>query len=442
MFSGLTPVLLLILLCLPRVPMEASPLPFSEPLSQRRQGPTPKDILPFRQTRLPRVVHSLPTPAEHGAPAAIQVYLDRYGSDAYRPWLESVWRRSTPFRGFIRRQVEEKNLPWELTFLPAVESAFRIRAVSPSSAVGLWQFMLNSIGPYDMTIDRWRDDRRDFWRSTQGALEKLKYNYSVLGDWYLALAAYNCGLGRVTRTIKSSGIDDFWELREKNLLPRETQEYVPRFLAMAHILGYPKRRGLPLSWEPLDWTQIPLEQTVDLRILAREAGISYPLLKEAHAELHYPITPPAEADYALKVPASHADAVREVLERRSTRLLRYYIHRIGSGDTLYALAKHYGVSVKMLEETNPRLNASFLRVGDEVLVPALKEVEPFRADEEEEALTFTGVHTVVQGETLWALSRRYNVSPEALARSNGLNLEDILKIGSRLQVPKPSWGGM
>lgn len=155
-----------------------------------------------------------------------------------------------PFLGFIRRRLEEKALPWELAFLPAVESAFRTRAVSPSAAVGLWQFMMNSIGPYDMAVDRWRDDRRDFWRATEGALEKLKYNYSVLGDWYLALAAYNCGLGRVTRTIESTGIKDYWELRTKGLLPRETRDYVPRFLAVAHLLGHPGRLRLPLSWEP------------------------------------------------------------------------------------------------------------------------------------------------------------------------------------------------
>ena len=435
MIKRSAPVLLLILLCLPPSPAEGTPLPFPRALPRRNRDLSPQGIPPFRQTHLPPAVHSLPAPTEHGAPGAIQLYLDRYGSDEYRPWLEDVWRRSLPFRWFIRRQIEEKNLPWELAFLPAVESAFQTRAVSSSAAVGLWQFMLNSIGPYDMIVDRWRDDRRDFWLSTLGALEKLKYNYSVLGDWYLALAAYNCGLGRVTRTIEGSGIADYWELRARELLPRETLEYVPRFLAMAHLLGYPGRRGLPLSWEPTVWTRIPLNQTVDLRILAQKAGIPYSLLKEAHTELHYPITPPGEDKYALKIPASHADAVREVLGNRSNRLLRYYVHRIGSGETFYALARHYGVSVKILEEANPRLKPTLLRVGDEVLIPALKEVEPYRA-EEEETLVFTGVHRVKKGETLWALSRLYGVSPETLARNNGLKMEDILKAGSRLQVPE------
>lgn len=115
-------------------------------------------------------------------------------------------------------------------------------------------------------------------------------------------------------------------------------------------------------------------------------------------------------------------------------MVRYYIHRIGSGDTFYALAAHYDVSVEMIEGANPRLNPTLLRVGDEVLIPALKEVEPYRPSKTEDVV-FTDVYTVQKGDSLWGLSRKYGVSPESLARNNGLELDGVLREGVLLQVP-------
>lgn len=268
------------------------------PLADNAPPPGTAEILyhkafDHRNIRPPRL-HTLPRPFEYGAPEAIAAEISRFSSDAYRPWLEGVRERSLAYMGFIRTSLEEMGLPWELAYLPAVESAFQVRAVSSSAAAGLWQFMLNSISPYEMTVDAWRDDRRDFWLSTRGALQKLAYNYSVLGDWYLALAAYNCGLGRIQRTIASTGISDYWELRAKGHLPRETASYLPRFLAAAHLLGYPAEAGLALQWEkPVLWERIPLTHPVDLRLLAQSASMDYGLLKYANSELRYPVTPPA-----------------------------------------------------------------------------------------------------------------------------------------------------
>jgi len=382
---------------------------------------------------LPRV-HSLPPPEDFGAPEAVNRYLELFSSPEYRPWREGVWARSRPYEGYIRSQTEELGLPWELGFLPAVESAFRPRALSLSGAAGLWQFMMNSIGPYKMTVDSWRDDRRDFWLSTRGALEKLAYNYRILGDWYLALGAYNCGLNRMTRIIESAGTRDFWELRAKGLLPRETAEYVPRFLAAAHLFGYPREAGLPLSWDPpIQWVRIPLDQAVDLRILARNIDLPYALLSEYNSELRYPITPPGNDNYQLKVPSEYADSVRKALEG-ADGLLRYYIHRIGSGDTFSALARHYGVSVAMIQQTNPTLNPTSLRIGEEVFIPALKEVPPYRG-KDAGTVVFSDVYKVQPGDSLWSLSRRYGVSPETLAHNNGLDINGVLPAGAMIQVP-------
>ena len=397
------------------------------------EGQTPLTPPQTLNHPLPRV-HTLMLPEGSAALKAVEKYLDLFTSPEYRPWLEGVWERSLPYQGFIRKQTEELALPWELGFLPAVESAFRSRALSLSGAAGLWQFMMNSIGPYGMTVDSWRDDRRDFWLSTRGALEKLAYNYRILGDWYLALGAYNCGLNRMIRIIDGAGVRDFWELRARGLLPRETAEYVPRFLAAAHLFGYPRDAGLSLSWDnPVEWVRIPLDQAIDLRILAGNISLPYPLLREYNSELRYPITPPGNAEYQLKVPSEYADSVRKALEG-ADGLLRYYIHRIGTGDTFSALARHYGVSVAMIQQTNPALNPTSLRIGEEVFIPALKEVDPYRG-EETDAVVFSGVYKVQPGDSLWSLSRRYGVSPETLAHNNGLDINGVLPAGAMIQVP-------
>jgi membrane-bound lytic murein transglycosylase D len=332
--------------------------------------------------------------------------------------------------------VEERELPWELAYLPAVESAFQIHAVSSSGAAGLWQFMTNSIGPYGMIVDEWRDDRRDFVKATAGALQKLADNYRVLGDWFLALAAYNCGLGRVQRTLAQSGLSTYWELCEGNLLPAQTIHFVPRLLALSRLLGYPGRRGLELDWTPpLEWARIPLNRGVDLRLLAGASGVPYEVLLAGNASLRYGISP---QEYELKVPAEFSDVVTRVLSESQNELLRFYLYRIKPGDTLYGLSRHYEVPLSLIERHNPQLRAELLRVGETVIIPALKEKEPYPGRSVQTAAPradWTGVYRVAPGDTLWGIARRFSLGVQELAGNNGLDPEGLLLAGTVLQVP-------
>ena len=396
---------------------------------QRNINPLP---LPSRQNISGPAVHSMNPPENEKT----DHYFDLFLSEEYREWLEGIYMRSRTYITFIQKTAEEHQIPYEIAYLPAVESAFRSRAVSPSGAVGLWQFMKNSIDPWNIEIDQWRDDRRDFVKSTRGAVQKLKYNHSVLGDWYLALAAYNCGLGRVQRTIASSGIGDFWELSAKGLLPGETVEYVPRFLAAAHILSYPGRYGLSPDWEePIIWEIIPLDQAVDLKILAEKSETPLNLLVDANSELRYGITPPGSSNYELKVPAEYSDSIKEVLENSGERLIRFYIHPIASGDTFYALSRHFGIPVDMIMEYNPGVDPTGLRIGQKIVVPAFRETGPYRSETVSAAVNYDGVYTVAPGDSLWSISRSYGITPEELAENNGLDLNGVLKSGARIQVP-------
>jgi membrane-bound lytic murein transglycosylase D len=344
--------------------------------------------------------------------------------------------RGGPYMAFIRREIEERNLPPELIYLPVIESQYLAGAVSRSGAMGLWQFMKNSVGPFDMKINDWMDERRDFWKSTRGALRKLEDNYNALGDWALALAAYNAGLGAVNRVIKSSGVRDYWVLSEQKLLKTDTLHDVPKFLAVAHILSNPRRFGLEPSW-PRDpqWVRVAADRSADLNILAAEAEVEPEALKNANRELAFNVTPPGEG-YYLKVPAADAEKVAAVLARKDLQLIKYYFHTIRSGDTLLALALHYGITVNQILEANPGAQARYLRIGARLLIPAFKDAQPYsRPEVQTEGLAFDGNHLVKKGETLWSIALAYDVDPEVLAEVNGMALNDILREGRSLKTP-------
>jgi len=331
--------------------------------------------------------------------------------------------------------VHEAGLPPELEFLPIVESEYHVSAVSKSGAVGLWQFMLNSIGPYGLVVDEWEDQRRDFWASTEASLSKLKSNYEYLGDWLLALAAYNCGLGRTVRAMRAAGTADYWELSRLGYLPPETVHYVPKFLAVAYYASFAGRHGLPTDWvPPASWERVSLVTPVDIEILAKKAGAPIELLRQGNAELRYSVTPPRSTPHLLKVPGEYAERVRSVLAEPDTRLVDVALHTVASGDTLYDLSRHYRIPVSMIQRYNPETDPRALRIGTRLVIPLLQQVGPYRRATVTSG-PFAGTYTVRSGDTLWAIARRHGVRVEELAATNGLGVQSVLSIGTVLKVP-------
>ncbi|MBN1687446.1 MAG: transglycosylase SLT domain-containing protein, partial [Spirochaetales bacterium] len=286
----------------------------------------------------------------------------------------SAFDRGIIYNDYVCRKIDEYSLPQALKFLPVIESGCNPDAVSPSGAAGLWQFMLNSIEPYDLQVNEWIDERRDFWKSTIAGLRKLQYNQSVLGDWLLAIAAYNCGLNRMKLALEESTSRDFWELVENGYLPEETATYVPKFLAVVHIARNAHAYGLQLpaatGWE---WVRIRLNGQLNLRLFTRNAEIPLDILALGNAELRHDVTPPAEHAYHLKVPDIYSDVIHRLLEN-AQMLNRYYVHDIQPGDTLYALARVYGVSMDTIKEHNPGIEPRFLQVNAKLIIPAVKEI--------------------------------------------------------------------
>jgi len=367
-----------------------------------------------------------------------QRYIEQYSSAHGVATLNAILERARIYLPFIKDEVERLRMPPELAYLPVIESGFLITARSKSGAVGLWQFMMNSISPYNIRVTDLIDERRDFVKSTRGALLKLEENYRTLGSWELALAAYNSGLGAVSRTVQKTGKRDYWELVRRNDLRPETVHFVPKLAAAAFIISQPRKYGINVWQEKFEWQAIALPRQISVDMLAEETGVSKELLRNLNAELLHGISP-ADSNYRLKVPVSHLEEIKAVLEGDDLQLIRYLYHVVRHGDTLWSLSRAYNTSVSMIEQHNPGVAGRYLKIGETVIIPAFGNVTlPPRAVPRAPAAvnsSFTGSHLVQKGDSFWSLGRLYGIDPQALAEGNGMLLNDILHEGRTLKVP-------
>ncbi|MDX9784175.1 MAG: LysM peptidoglycan-binding domain-containing protein [Spirochaetia bacterium] len=361
-----------------------------------------------------------------------------YLSAGGKKWLKTVMQRSLPYLAFVEEKIHELELPRELLYLPIIESEYSPYAVSRSGATGIWQFMRNSIDGYGLTINEWKDDRRDFMRSTTGALSKLRDNYKALGDWSLAIAAYNAGLGAVGRAVRNAKGDsiDFWHLYESKKLPKESLAYVPKFLAVASILRFPELHGVEYSWgDTLSWEAIELDRQVDIGLVAEKTGIDLDLLKRGNAELNYNITPPGKGQ-VLKVPSESAEAVKKLLADTSAPLFRYDIYTVKSGDTLSVIAKRYSTPLSIVIDANPGIKPDRIKIGQRLIIPHLSAAKVLASSDSRTNVVFDSYYTIKKGDTLGKISSLYSINPIVLADANNIGLNSILRIGQRLKVPK------
>jgi membrane-bound lytic murein transglycosylase D len=245
----------------------------------------------------------------------VKRYTSYYSSSAHRPWLREVLHCVAFYADYMLDQLDRRGLPAELIFLPVIESDYVSTATSPAGAVGLWQLMASTARLNGLVTDGVVDERLDFWKATEAALNILQVNYTEFGSWELALAAYNAGSGRLRRSVRHSGAADFWALRERGHLPRETAEYVPRYYGLLLAL-----HSLPAEeWPRLDtrhrWRRLTVPEGIKMTRLGKLAGVPAGILERANAELHDGLTParPGQAGYLIKVPAAYYDQISVVL---------------------------------------------------------------------------------------------------------------------------------
>ena len=296
---------------------------------------------------------------------AVLGYIDYFSTERGRRVLLSGFARAGRYRDMITRVFADEGLPEELIHVAQLESHFNPSIVSYARAVGMWQFMKPAGGEYQLSITSVLDERRDPEKATRAAAQFLLDLYRHYGDWYLALAAYNCGAGCVDRAIQRTGYADFWELRRLKALPLATTNYVPEILAM--IIMYKNAKAYDLYVEPdptWEYDNIVMDADTSLNLIATAIDRPVGQLKQMNPALLQTVSPKG---YALHLPAGSAEPLKAALDvvpltqRKTGR-----IHLVQEEDTLVSIAKKYGTTVAKLTSSN---NGELPRAGRFALIP-------------------------------------------------------------------------
>src|SRR5467141_1876183 len=230
-----------------------------------------------------------------------------YFSSRGRGTLENALTRSGRYDDMIRRVLREEGVPQDLLYLAQAESGFHPLALSRVGARGIWQFMASRAKGYGLQRDWWVDDRQDPEKSTRAAARHLKDLYQQFGDWYLAMAAYNSGPGTVQSAVKRTGYADFWELYRRNVLPKETRNYVPIIVAVTIVAKDAQRYGLQVDPEsPVRSDPVKPGHPIDLRLVAETIDVDVETLRSLNTQLLRMVTP-KEPNFELRLPEGTAE---------------------------------------------------------------------------------------------------------------------------------------
>jgi len=348
--------------------------------------------------------------------------------------LKASYQRSGRYTPMIREELAARGMPPELQWLPIVESGFKPRAFSWASAAGMWQFIFDTGKRYGLQRSGWVDDRFDPIKATPAALAYLGDLYTMFDDWFLAMAAYNCGENRVLREINRTGNRDYWKMR----LPRETRNYVPKFLAVLHIIENAEKYGVewPETHDPHLFEEVRVDKSVALQHVADLLAMPQDDLKALNTDIRYGVTPPT--GFSLRVPLGAGSTLLGSLDelpesnfKPPPEVRRYRVRR---GDTLGHIARRFRTSVSRLRSMN-RIRGSLIRVGQLLSVPGRNYGGQQWAGQTASYGTprDAATHTVRRGDSLTRIARYYGTSVTALKQANGLR-RDIIHPGQVLRL--------
>ncbi len=335
---------------------------------------TPISIIEEKHTHTPLSFISDEEIEKPQVEAFRKMYLSPKWSALLRGYLESAME----YRLYVRKAVSDKQMPEMLEYLPVVESNYKTNAKSRSGAIGMWQFMANSVWPF-LTLNDFVDERLDPWKSTDAALKKLTDNYNIFNDWLLAIGAYNCGVGAMNRAIKKAGgVKDFWYLAEHGYLSKQTADYVPKLIAIA-----------------------------DLAINSQYYGIDIPDHKEEY----------------------------EILENEKNGNFDYVT--VKKAYSLNLLAQEMRMDAATIKRLNPSytLGMTHPSKASEIRLPLGMKESAEDALANMKPVDFPLKYTVVAGDSLWSISRKYKTTVSAICELNGIKENAILKIGKILYIP-------
>ncbi|HMD16780.1 MAG TPA: transglycosylase SLT domain-containing protein [Terriglobales bacterium] len=359
-----------------------------------------------------------------------------YFSNRGRPTVEHALARSGRYEDMIRRVLQEQGVPEELIYLAQAESGFHPLAVSRAGARGMWQFMGSRAKGYGLERNWWVDDRQDPEKATRAAAHHLKDLYNEFGDWYLAMAAYNSGPGTVQSAVKRTGYADFWELYRRNVLPRETRNYVPIIVAVTIMAKNPAQYGLDsiIKDKPVPYDTVKIDYPIDLRLAAECVDATTADLLDLNPSLLRMTTPKETGKgrpFELHLPAGTADKFETAVAAiPADKRVWWRYHKVQAGETLAAIARTYHTTPKAIAEANDLDVASNTssQSRSEALAPETRLIIPIAPGKQSDTSTYARATThykVRKGDTVESVAENFGVSPKMLRVWNRLKGDSL-----------------
>jgi membrane-bound lytic murein transglycosylase D len=359
-----------------------------------------------------------------------------YFSTRGRGTLERALARSGLYHDMIQRVLKEEGVPQDLIYLAEAESGFHPLALSRAGARGMWQFMASRAKGYGLERDWWVDERQDPEKSTRAAAHHLKDLYSEFGDWYLAMAAYNSGPGTVQKAVKRTGYADYWQLYRRNVLPKETRNYVPIILAVTIMAKNPAQYGLDnvVAEKPLVYDVLKIDYPVDLRLVAECVDVPASTLQELNPSL-LRLTTPKDWEFELHLPLGTKDRYLSAIAAIPPDMRVWWrYHKVAPGDTLASVARSFRVSRQAIVQANNLDGGDELRVESELIIPVAPGKHP--ADEGASYSRRITRYKVRRGDTVQTVADNFGVPPAMVRRWNHLK-DDSLRGRRVLYVHLP-----
>jgi membrane-bound lytic murein transglycosylase D len=353
-------------------------------------------------------------------------FLNFFQTPRGRTIVETGLRRAGRYRGMIARVLSEEGVPQDLIYLAQAESAFQPTALSRAGARGMWQFVAYRGQEYGLRHTWWLDERQDPEKATHAAAQHLRDLYKMFGDWYLAMAAYNCGPGNVQKAIERTGYADFWELYRRNVLPRETKNYVPIILALTLIAKDAPHYGIQAEPEtPVTTDMVKPGRAIDLRLVAETIDVDVETLRTLNPSLLRLATPDDPA-FELHLPLGSAPKFSaEIADIPPDKWVSWRRHRVAAGETITAIAKKYRVTPKAIADANNLESATALNTGEKLIIPAIQPT----AENKRRMVSYR----VRKGDTFLGIADRFSVESEDLLKWNRLKSKKV-KRGMVLRV--------
>ena len=358
-------------------------------------------------------------------------YFQNKGRRQFEIWLDRYFQ----YGPMLKEILNEYELPEELAYLAMIESGLNPKAYSRAKATGMWQFMYSTGKKYGLQRNWYIDERRDPEKATHAAAKFLLDLYKEFDHWYLALAAYNGGPGRVHRATRLHQTSDFWQLHS---LPRETRNYIPYYLAAAIIASNPTSYGFKTpKTKRHKYEVVEIKQSADLAVLANSAGTSLKILKAYNPELRQSATP-VDVVYRLKIPVGKKEQfVTNFNSLPSDQRFapQYVAHKVKRGESLWTISKKYRVSIHDLAAVNKIRNRHRLSIGQKLTIPVRRSNGgTLLASNSGPSGHKKVIYKVKRGDTLGHIAEDYNTMARSIRRWNKLEYGQHIFPGQKLTI--------